>query len=557
VTRAIIIAVVVLMVLVAGAIVWRHARPLDHGQQSHLVIDDPAMHDDLHLELAEQEPERWIRQFDPERSNPGYNLVFYRRRVPLIIDMNGRVVHSWPEVRATGRARLNPDGSLAVIGSDNLIKEYSWDGELQWFYQLDDVNDLPHHDVIRLQNGNYLILAHNDGIHTDYLLEVDRQSRVVWDWYIEEHTKSFPNWDGESTDPSHSNSIRELPWNQWYEQGDERFRPGNILVSARNLNTIFIIDRVSGDVVWTCSNGLDGQHEAVMIGPDQRRSGLIMVFNNGFENLFDYRRSSVQIINPITGKVEWEYRSEFFFSLIGGTAQPLYQQNVLITSSHSGRVFEVQPTGRIVWEWTPPYLPMRVARVPYDHCPQLADLPKPTEVEIIPEDRRPLIDADLYRFEFKRNTNKKMIDGGEKHVLTSLNCCRDLRIPVDAVVHGEFGFDGELLAGRSVKARFQLTIDDGENPRVTLIDETIDDRSDKLWVRRMVPINGYAMKEITMCVETDIQADFEIPSDVVFWATPLILSRADRERLAARNGHITEQERRLREQQLKSIGYIN
>jgi outer membrane protein assembly factor BamB len=555
--KRIMIAAVVVVLLGVGAMVRRHVRSLDCRQPPLLVIDDPAMLDDLHLQLPDHEPESWVHRFDPHQSSPGYNLVFYRRRVPLIIDMNGRIVHSWPEVRATGRVRLNPDGSLAVIGSDNLIKEYSWDGELQWHYQLHDIHNLPHHDLIRLQNGNYLILAHDGHSHTDYLLEVDREGKVVWDWFFEKHTKPFPNWDPESTDPSHSNSIRELPPNRWFDEGDDRFRPGNILVSARSLNTIFIIDKGSGKVVWKYSEGLDAQHEAVMIGPGLRKSGLIMVFNNGLENLFDYRRSKAQAIDPISGAVAWEYSSAMFFSSVGGTAQPLPHNNVLITSSHGGRVFEIRPRGRIVWEWSPPFLPMRVERVPYDHCPQLADLPRPVEVEVVPSDGRPLVDADLYRFEFKWDTDKRIIDGREKRVLRSVDDCRELRIPVQAVVRSEFGFDEGLLADRSIEARFRVTIDDHENERVVLFEETIDQSSDALWQRRVVPINRYAMKKITMCVETEIDARFEKPTDVVLWANPLVLSKTDRERRAQRHQQITEQERRLRDQQLKAIGYVD
>jgi hypothetical protein len=475
----------------------------------------------------------------------------------LIIDMNGRIVHSWPEVRATGRFRLNSDGSLAVIGSDNLIKEYTWDGELAWHYQLTDAHNIPHHDLMRMRNGNYLILAHDGHGHSDYLLEVDRKGEVVWDWWFEEHAGSFPNWDPESTDPSHSNSIRELPPNRWYDGGDERFRPGNILVSARSLNTLFIIDRETGDVVWTLAEGLDGQHEATMIDRGVRDAGLIMVFNNGLENLFDYRRSKAQAFNPMSGEVEWEYGSEFFFSSVGGIAQSLPGNTVLITSSHGGRVFEVRRRGRIVWEWVPPFLPMRVERVPYDHCPQLADLPVPIETEVIPEDHRPHVDADLYRFEFKWKTDKRVIDGRGKWVIRSADGCRDLRIPFGATLRTEFGLDGERLAGRSVEARFRLTIDDDEGSPEALVDVTLDETSDPLWYRQTVSIQRYSMRVVTMCVETEIEGAIENPTEVVLWANPQILSRADKERRAAKSGRITEQERKLREQQLKALGYVD
>jgi hypothetical protein len=557
VTRRALIALAVVLILAAVVPIRKYLGSLRCRPPALSVIDDPAQLDDRHLELLELEPERWVRRYQPEKSNAGYNLVLYRRRVPLIVDMNGRVVHSWPEVRTTGRARLNRDGSLAVIGVDNLIKEYTWDGELRWHFQLADKHDSPHHDLIRLRNGNYLILAHDGHGHADYLLEVDREGAVVWEWWIKDHSEAFPGWDYDSTDPSHSNSICELPANRWYDEGDERFTPGNILVSARNLNTIFIIDKASGDVVWTYSKGLDGQHEAVMLEPGLRGPGLIMVFNNGLENLSDYRRSRVQAINPVSGELVREYGSDFFFSSIGGTAQPLPGNSVLITSSHGGRVFEVKGRGRIVWEWTPPYLPMRVERVPYDHCPQLVDLPTPAVSEVIPQNRRPFVDSDLYSFDFKWRTKKRKIDGRLKRMIQSKDECRDLRIPVSATLRTEFGLDGERLDGRAVEARFRLTIDDHERPPETLVDILLDEASDPLWQRQTVSIARYALREVTMCIETEVEGEFANPDGIVLWANPQILSAADRERRVARAERISEQEQRLREQQLRTLGYVD
>jgi hypothetical protein len=555
--RKTVIAGAIVAILIGAALVREHLRSLDCRQPPLAVIDDPAQLDELHLELPEHDPTSWVRSYDPERSSSGYNLVFFRRRLPLIIDMNGRVVHSWAHVRATGRFRLNRDGSLAVIGSDNLIKEYTWDGGLAWHFQLKDVHNIPHHDLIRMDSGNYLILAHDGHGHSDYLLEVDRNGKVVWDWWFEKHAHSFPNWDSESTDPSHSNSIRELPPNRWHDAGDERFRPGNILVSARTLNTVFIIDKKSGDVVWTLAEGLDGQHEAVMIEPGMPRAGLIMVFNNGLENLFDYRRSTVQAFDPITGEVAWEYGSEFFFSSVGGTAQPLPGNNVLITSSHGGRVFEVRPRGRIVWEWVPPFLPMRVERVSYDHCPQLAELPTPVETQVVAEDRRPHVDADLYRYDFKWETDKRIIDGRGKWIIRSTEGCRDLRIPPSATLRTEFGLDRERLAGGSIEARFRVTIDDHEHPPETLVDVTIDETSQSLWHRKTLRLNRFSMREVTMCIDTEVDGDIENPSEVVLWANPQIMSQLDRDRKALRSQRITEQERKLQEQQLKALGYVD
>ena len=275
----------VVLVLVAAAIVTAgtlhlKARAEHRKVLAQVTADDAEALDELHLDLGDYDTMTWVRQFRPEESAGGYTLVLFRRRVPMIIDMNSRVVHSWPLVRAVGRARLNRDGSLAVIGTDNLVKEYSWDGELQWVFRLAATEDFPHHDLIRLEEGTYLVLAYDGHSHTDFLLEVDRRGRVVWQWRSLDHIDSFPTRDHERDEPTHINSIHELHPNRLFDGGDERFRPGNILVSARHLNAIFIIDKRSGEVVWQYNGDLDYQHEATMVAKGNPGDGQILVFND-------------------------------------------------------------------------------------------------------------------------------------------------------------------------------------------------------------------------------------------------------------------------------------
>ena len=197
--------------VLAGAAWWLRSWALRCRPPEISVIDDPAQLDDLHIDLQAMQPETWVRKYNPRLSFGGYNMVLFRRRLPMIIDMNGRVVHSWPKVRAVGRVRLGADGSLGVIGADHLIKEYDWDGNLVWHYQLPDKHIFPHHDLMRMRNGNYLILGHEGHHHSDALFEVDREKNIVWEWLFTDHASSFENWDPESVDPTHTNSIRDLP----------------------------------------------------------------------------------------------------------------------------------------------------------------------------------------------------------------------------------------------------------------------------------------------------------------------------------------------------------
>ncbi len=538
-----------------GALLWIRThggscRPHDPG-----LIDDPDNRDDLHLGLPDLDATAWVRSNDPAASFAGYNLVFYRRRLPMIIDMNGRIVHAWPTVRAVGRSRLDSEGRLLVIGTDNLVKEYDWDGNLIWFFQLDDAHDFIHHDLIRTKNDTFLILAHDAHRRSDYLLEVDRGKRVVWQWRCSDHGEAFPDWDPESEDPTHVNSIRELPDNRWFAAGDERFRPGNILVSARNLNTVFIIDKATGEVVWQYSNELDRQHEAVMVERGQRGDGLVMLFNNGRDSRYLYRRSRVQLVDPTTNEVSWEYQSRNFFSTTGGTAQPLPGENVLITSSHSGRVFEVTPQHRIVWEWTPPYKPMRVERLALDHCPQLARLAPPVVTRVEAPRGGHWVDTDLRAFALDHEVKRRVVAGSERELTRENEVCRSLFIVPNSAMRVGYGISRNDRQSGSLEGRFRLTIRGG-GVREKLVDATVAGRD--AWIgMRGIPLDQFADRQVTMCLTaTVVGGDGEDKGELV-WGNPIIEPRS-REIAESRPARpVTEQERRLQEQQLKALGYVD
>jgi hypothetical protein len=527
-----------------------------------VVAEDEEALDDLHLDLEDLDgldPQSWVRQYRPQASAGGYTLVLYERRVPMIIDMNGRVVHTWPRVRAVGRARLNRDGSLAVIGTDNLVKEYDWEGRLRWFHRLAVEGDFPHHDLIRLANGNYLVLAReNRQTQTCYLEEVDRRRGVVWRWRSADHADDFPSWNIERNDPTHFNSIHELPPNRHFDAGDERFRPGNILVSARHLNTIFIVDRDNGDVVWQYSAGLDYQHEASMWAAGEAEDGVIVLFNNGRHNLNGYRRSLVQAVEPTTGEVVWQYGSRFFFSSIAGTVQTLPGGNYAVTSSHGGRIFELTPDKRIVWEWVPPYLPMRPERLASDHCPQLVSLDRPEEIEVgIGANTRPYIDIDLYSFALWEDYRTQTVAGHQRRLLREPNACRELLIPPGARMWVEFGIREERVKGRQLRANFQLSIRRQDEEAVVLLDRTLTPESESPWRGRWIRLAGYGYQPVHVCVSTEVSGETDNPYDMVAWSSPLVRSSVHHPYQDRDEHAVSERERKLREQQLRALGYVN
>jgi len=512
--------------------------------------------DDLHLDLEKLDTTTWVRQFQPDRTSSGYTLVLYRRRVPMLVDMNGNIVHLWSNVRVGARARLNRQGRLAIIGRGNLVQEFDWEGNLTWEFRTPK-GDLTHHDLIQLSNGNYMVLATKRNTARPYLSEVDAERNVVWQWRSEEHLTKFPEWDTQHRDPAHFNSMHELPPNRWYDAGDERFRPGNILVSARNMNMIFIIEKTSGEVVWSHSGGLDYQHEAIMVEKGLDGAGLITIFNNGLNNLFGYRRSRVQAIHPEKNEIVWEYAPRYLFSATAGTARRLPGGNTLITSTYGGRVFEIDGRKKIVWEWVPPRPPGRAERYAYDHCPQLAALPRPSEIEIRPKKAGPYVDNDLFNFVPGNRFDRRMVRGKRRQLLPWDKKCQDLLIPRGAKLSVEFGVVDEDLGRESIEARFRISISSEDDSAETLLDESLSSSSENTWRKHNISLREYAYKNVTMCYTAEAVGSMDDPLHMVAWAYPRIVSSWQRPSGEPALSKLSDEEKAFRKLQLEAIGYVD
>jgi len=209
------------------------------------------------------------------------------------------------------------------------------------------------------------------------------------------------------TDWTHGNAAAWLGPNKWYDQGDLRFHPENVIISLRTMNITAIVARydhpdgqwVSGDIVWRVgpdySEGnpehkigqIIGQHHSHMIPQGLPGAGNIMIFDNGTDagygavvpglergtypnTLSDFSR--VVEFNPITMDLVWEYKQprttadvdgdgdikgqerKFCSARVSG-AQRLENGNTLICEGKEGRIIEVTPEGDIVWEYISPY----------------------------------------------------------------------------------------------------------------------------------------------------------------------------------------------------------
>ena len=194
-----------------------------------------------------------------------------------------------------------------------------------------------------------------------------------------------PGLHGEAGgDWMHINCVSVLGENKWYDAGDERFHPDNLIFDARNANILAIISKKTGEIVW-------------QIGPDFSNGGEGGYGNpnpsapTGNNNAHrDYSR--VLEFDPITLEIIWQYTpleagnllftdaSKFYSSYIS-SAQRLPNGNTLITEGSDGHLIEVTPEHEIVWEYVNPYfkniggnfkmnMVYRAYRTPYEWVPQ-------------------------------------------------------------------------------------------------------------------------------------------------------------------------------------------
>lgn len=380
-----------------------------------------------------------VTRYDPQRAWKGYVLFSGQDKKTHLIDMNGTEVHQWSEEGfppvflapgqaggARGHVLLQlarvPGVHVVSNGLGNAaIGELDWDGKVVWRWgtaaqqayggtgatsaAVPGGAAQQHHDWARLDNGNTLVLANlahpvkgftAAQVLDDVVYEVDPHGTIVWRWTASEHLAelglskaalaqlraSAPHDGAAALDYLHTNSMRVLGPNKWFDGGDRRFAPDNIIIGSRQANVVAIIDKTSGKVVWRLgpdfapsTHGLPravdqliGQHDPHLIAPGLPGAGNLIVFDNQGEagypivspGLFPHSR--VLEIDPVKKQVVWEYSAVdshqtqwSFYSAFISSARRLPNGNTLIDEGMHGRLFQVTPSGDIVWEYVSPY----------------------------------------------------------------------------------------------------------------------------------------------------------------------------------------------------------
>lgn len=320
-----------------------------------------------------------LTALDPQRCSPGYTLYTpqWGDGTVYLLDLEGNEVHTWKLPYPPGLwGYLLPNGNLFYMAKlrderwerfpawamfkGGLLLEVNPQGKIVWEHR--DLEQ--HHDARRTSSGGAIYLTLEivpeelaacvkgglpvQGHHqmwADRIVEVDAAGTITWEWLAYEHLD--PEEDvitptDQREEWSHGNTIVPLDDNR-------------VLVSFRNISTVAIIDKKTGDFLWKLGwDVLAQQHD-----PSLLPNGNILIFNNGtLRKHHPWVFSEVIEVDPATNHVVWRYHDTPFYNFyspyISG-AQRLPNGNTLITEGNFGRIFEVAIEGQVVWEYINPY----------------------------------------------------------------------------------------------------------------------------------------------------------------------------------------------------------
>lgn len=129
-----------------------------------------------------------------------------------------------------------------------------------------------------------------------------------------------------------------------------QFKPGDIMISLRNIHTVLVFDPESLDIVFIKTGDVIGQHD-----PDFIDGKTISVFDNHVTNEADaLQQSRVVMLEAPEGNAEVYFEgteSQPFYTEVMGKQQWLENGNLLLTEATKGRALEVDAEGKIVWQF--------------------------------------------------------------------------------------------------------------------------------------------------------------------------------------------------------------
>lgn len=340
-----------------------------------------------------REPERnTVVSLDNKESLKGLNLVTRvagdHKLSADIVDMENRTIHHWdldwftiwPDAKHIEKKHLpktEPGTHIhgaVVMKNGDLVFNFEHLGLVRLDRNGKVVWRLPyrtHHSVHQQSDGNLWVCGQRKGTNetglfphrempfTEYtILEVSPDGSILNEWSVAEILVDngykgllyLGTLDNTSTqingDLLHFNDVEPFSDNM----EEDFFVRGDVLVSLRNINTVFVFNTQSGTIKYISTGRFVRQHD-----PDFIDGNRFSVFDNNNIAPEEYgHQSRIAIVSVREGTVEtyFEGNDEVpFYTDIAGKHQWLANGNLLITEARKGRAFELNQQGKVVWQY--------------------------------------------------------------------------------------------------------------------------------------------------------------------------------------------------------------
>jgi hypothetical protein len=269
-----------------------------------------------------------------------------------LIDSFGADVKTWSSTfTSSGGSYLSENKTLLRLGKTTyisngsfstgglvagVIEELDDNSNVIWSIEKADDEATFHHDFKEIDPNTIIALTwelrtyNNSDYWNEVILIIDKSDNsIIWEWSAMDDGGISPA-NNDKVDYLHFNSVD--------------YKEGNILISSRSKNTLYIINKESKAITQsiTASGFLAGQHDATFLDNEN-----ILVYNNNAET----NKSTILEIT-LADEVVWSYSNNFYSDHISGT-QRLESGNTLICSGVEGRFIEVTELGYEVWDFTP------------------------------------------------------------------------------------------------------------------------------------------------------------------------------------------------------------
>lgn len=334
----------------------------------------------------------WKPILDTKDAYDGLNLVTRvgadDHLVAEIIDMQGHRVHSWnvdwfsiwPDaghLPAEVKPRSEPGCQIhgaAVMPDGDLVFNYDYlglvrldpQGKVKWRLACQT-----HHSLHVSDDGHLWVCGQEREVTPEdvyprrtapydasMILEVSPEGEILNRWSVEGLLRKngyagllgmshgFVNGYAKQ-DILHLNDVETFP----ASEAEGFFKKGDVLVSLRNISTIFVFERGTERIKYLTTGRTVWQHD-----PDFVDGNRIAVFDNKGGGIDEGEAPSSRILVFSADKAEPEVRfagTEIrpFYTGIMGKQQWLPNGDVLITETDGGRGFEINADGEIVWQY--------------------------------------------------------------------------------------------------------------------------------------------------------------------------------------------------------------